>query len=362
MKIKIKDFQIIKKAEIEIQDVTVLVGGNNNGKSSIVRALSSALFNNPNKGLVRDGAKETTVEVSFDDVCISWKKGKRGGASFVVNGKEFKKLGRGVPVDLFHAFGIYELTSSKNKVRLNFWQDWEGPFLLNEPPSHLFEFFSQVRKEAVLLPVVRKMTSELGEERKECVRVEGAIEALQGRYDDLVVGRDKLDFIVDLFPLYQDIAYKTKNFYDVVGLFSSMELNRRALEGIEENIKGTKTFEKALKTLVDGITEKDDMIRGLSSLLSMVEVTEKELEGAKGATKKLKDISKEGKKFLSSVEGKAELAEELFSVGWFLNQVENDIVGLINKKKNTALDMDKVIEELGGVCPLCNNVMEKNYE
>ena len=60
--IRVKDFQIIQDVSLSIKGITLVVGSNNNGKSSLVRALYAAIYNRQGSNFIRDGQEDCSVE------------------------------------------------------------------------------------------------------------------------------------------------------------------------------------------------------------------------------------------------------------------------------------------------------------
>lgn len=113
-RVQVTNFQSIAEANIELSNLTVLVGPGRSGKSAIIRAIQCALLNATGDDFIRHGCKETQVILSFEDeTTIRWTKERGKGASyqFSHNGQhvEFKKIGRQVPEAIAEYLGIGEL-------------------------------------------------------------------------------------------------------------------------------------------------------------------------------------------------------------------------------------------------------------
>src|ERR1700684_329073 len=77
--------------------LTVLVGPNNWGKSSIVAALQILCHNENSTYVVRHGERECSVKVETDDGhAVEWCR-KNDSPRYVVNGELFDRLGGHVP-------------------------------------------------------------------------------------------------------------------------------------------------------------------------------------------------------------------------------------------------------------------------
>ena len=104
----VKDFQAIDDADVEISGLTVVLGASNSGKSALVRALQSAITNQPPAGYVRRGAKFAHVSLEFGDGdSIVWEKGENHSL-YRVDGQTYEKTGRIAP-DAVRAKGFRPL-------------------------------------------------------------------------------------------------------------------------------------------------------------------------------------------------------------------------------------------------------------
>ena len=77
-KVKIKDFQSIEKADLEISGFTVITGKNNSGKSAVQRAIRGVFQNTRGHAFVRHEKPHSEVSLSFEDGnSVTWLKGKK---------------------------------------------------------------------------------------------------------------------------------------------------------------------------------------------------------------------------------------------------------------------------------------------
>ena len=66
-KVTLKDFQIIKKANLEfIPGLNVIIGPSNNGKSSILKAIKSCIYTTPGSTPIRAGQNSYTVGLGYN--------------------------------------------------------------------------------------------------------------------------------------------------------------------------------------------------------------------------------------------------------------------------------------------------------
>jgi len=164
VRVRIQDFQSIKDATIEIVGLTVVTGPNNSGKTAAVRAIRGVFTNAPAGPLVRHGAAQLTVTLTFEDGTeIIWEKGwekpgQKGKTvnKYTVNGTALSTVGRGVPPEVAD-LGVREIQASSDTVWPQIADQFDGTlFLLNRPGSSVAEALSDVEKVGKLSLALKK--------------------------------------------------------------------------------------------------------------------------------------------------------------------------------------------------------------
>ncbi len=129
-----KNFQSLKDVTLPVEGLTVVVGDSNTGKSALLRAVSSVLFNRSGGYFVRRG--EAMAEVALTGLPggldVAWEKGKKPGV-YTVNGDRFEKVGKGTPAPVEALYHDVELPDASLRPQLAAQQD--GLFLLHETGS-----------------------------------------------------------------------------------------------------------------------------------------------------------------------------------------------------------------------------------
>lgn len=142
--IKIKDFQSIEEATIELGRLTVLVGPGDVGKSAILRALRAACLNDGNDDDIRHGQKKVEVALTFEDgTVIEWWKDKGKGGCYrmgregdTAHTKEFTKTGGAVPEAVAECLGIGRIEVDANtELTPQLSDQHDIPFILWETGS-----------------------------------------------------------------------------------------------------------------------------------------------------------------------------------------------------------------------------------
>lgn len=145
--VRISNFQSIKHAVLDLGQLTVLVGPGRAGKSAILRAIRCALLGATGDDFIRQGEKECTVVLEFDDCCVLWQKKRGQSATYGIDGKMFTKVGHGVPEEIQERLAIGEIEVDKDTRLTPQLQDQFDPvFVLSESGSRQAKIFGKVTR------------------------------------------------------------------------------------------------------------------------------------------------------------------------------------------------------------------------
>lgn len=146
--VKIKDFQSLKSVDIDIKNgITIITGPTNNGKTAILRAIESSLFNSMSDDMVRSGKNIAGVTISNGSHSMVYMRNARGKSEKTAyqfdGGNIQKKVGRSQLPEVAKMFGVTDVRMNNGvKVRLNFWEQGDKPFLMDKTAGQLFEFLT----------------------------------------------------------------------------------------------------------------------------------------------------------------------------------------------------------------------------
>jgi len=158
--VRVRDFQSIGDASIEVDGLTVITGPNNSGKTALIRAIYGAFVNAKGTSFVRQGKDSTKVELSFaDGRTMTWEKGPKVNR-YELDGKALNRVGSGAPAET-QALGVIPIEASGRELWPQFAHQFVGQiFLLNEPGSVLAEAIANVDKVGVLNESLRLSQSD----------------------------------------------------------------------------------------------------------------------------------------------------------------------------------------------------------
>lgn len=152
MKAKIKNYQIIKEAELEfLPGITAIVGNSNNGKSSIIRAIEAAINNKGGIGFINHNADQCDVIIEDNGHSITWTKHKKQGKSaYTIDNVVLKKIGQKQLDEVGTILNMPEVEINAERFRLNFWKQLDFPFLVGKTSYQLFDFISRSTEQELI--------------------------------------------------------------------------------------------------------------------------------------------------------------------------------------------------------------------
>jgi len=130
-KIRIKNYQSIKDADIELGDITVITGRTDSGKSAFFRAVKAVVDNESGDEFTTAGEKRTVVDIDN----IRWIQSENEN-SYEIDGKRWDKCGKSVPDDVKKELNMGEFEFGKDvKYFLNFSGQLDPSFIVQGNPA-----------------------------------------------------------------------------------------------------------------------------------------------------------------------------------------------------------------------------------
>ena len=131
------------QTELRLSDgLTVLVGPNNIGKSTVAVALKILARNANSNFVMQHDQKECSISVETSEGhSIQWI--KRKSPSYLINGQSKDRLGRGgTPPELDETLRLAAVEFEDKDFEPHFGDQKSPIFLINRPPSQIAQFFS----------------------------------------------------------------------------------------------------------------------------------------------------------------------------------------------------------------------------
>ncbi len=234
-KIIIDSYQSIGHAELQLGSFTVIVGRGNLGKSAILRAVAGAMFNDTGTGFIRQGEKQTNVELQFGDDALLWVKPTEGGARYVlrVGGKEqnYTKLGANVPDDVRDYLGIRQIEIDKTfSICPQIHSQFDAPLLLTESPGKAARALAKLTKLEMIMQAQVAAARDLRRSKTDITAREREATELTVRLEELPNLKKVDKRLVKARKLFVDADARLNTLATAEEAFDLMESAKRRLE------------------------------------------------------------------------------------------------------------------------------------
>lgn len=173
--LRIKNFQSHEDTRLSFsEEMTVILGASDVGKSSIIRALKWALFNEPSGDFfIRKGEKDVEVTITFDNgnILVRGRNATKNYYELIHEDGQSKILenfGTGLPEIVTEFTQIQKIKIDEDhETCLNISDQLEGPFLLSERNSLRASALGRISGVHIIDYAVKKLNKELKSEKSE---------------------------------------------------------------------------------------------------------------------------------------------------------------------------------------------------
>lgn len=147
--IHIKNYQIITDIHLQLkQGLTLITGKSNHGKSSLLKAIQSLLYNPSGTTFITHSKPHTQITLTHKDqnnntlYQIQYTKTTQGTTTYqtqdpTTGTNTYSKIGQNQPQF------IKDLTHISKDLNYNFWNQMDKPFLLSHTPREQFDLLQQ---------------------------------------------------------------------------------------------------------------------------------------------------------------------------------------------------------------------------
>lgn len=328
--IKVRDFQAHESFTLRLDPrVTVVVGENDAGKSSLIRAAFWACFNQPvGDWMLRHGAKEVVATLCFDDVKVSRRKG--GKNSYSMDGKKYVSFGAGkVPDAIAHALNVSEV---------NFQRHGDGAFWLSDSPGEVSRRLNAI----VDLSVIDESLSNA---QSFCREAKAKKEVCQSRLEKAKLQKLAFAWVPEMMEQLRmlkraeakAIASREKSLRISTIIEKARTLTRQRRYALEATQGAS-----ALVLLGDRIFERRGRIEKLRSLLNKIAATEL-------ARVEVPDYARLDE-LTTSIRARAKRIESLRHT---LARIKTEEACLRQAERSSTRVREEIRDKTEGLCPLC---------
>jgi len=392
--LSVKDFQIIKNANLSfLPGLNCIIGQSNNGKSALMRAAKACIYNEPGTTSVRIGCNNFAVGLQMNGHTVILQKGTN--SIYKVDSEVYGKIGRTQLDEVAKALGIKQLNINGSNEEINFWDQMEKPFLLDRSETELFRFIVDSGKDNNVTTALKSITQDRQQLSRDITITEGKIQAIEDtikRQEDELKGSE---YKLNVYAKVIELGPKIKRIKEITDL-----KNKSILDG--QNLSSSLLVKSNLDTIllktdtsfyiINECLRKSSLI---SELKSKIETSQSNLNILNNTLNKIKslevpDLNEKLNKYkllselISKSRGTSELLQELInkkfptisedfeqktqkyiSLGTLINNVnyKNEQIKTLEVSikdiKKQIKELDKEIKEVG-ICPTCGQPLHNN--
>jgi len=345
-------------------DINVISGYSNVGKSCIRRAIAWVCFNEniSEKDYRRENTSETSVKIELDNEFIIERIRSNSLNRYILS-KEgcedqvFDSFGREIPEEILDVLQINTIDIDNEKLNLNIAEQLTLPFLLDKPASLRAKLFNKLTGNEVLDKLFKEFN-------KESLRVNREIKetdvSLTKQEEELSEYSIKYKSLKQKLITVQEHYKKIKD--DIVIYEQLKELS----EKLKSNKEGQEfvAFKKAqIKTVSDKrikeLRDKADEFKKIQNLANELEAINNEIAYAK---KQKIVVPKVNFEELKTTNESLQILKQLHDQSLQVNKNQEEVTIQTQRIKELVSNTEKELNELWekcSVCPLCGETKNK---
>ena len=269
MRIRVKNYGIVKEADIEfLSGLNVIRGESGSGKSTVIRGIEGAIFNTSGDAVITQGESCATIEIEYNDHRLKRTRNTKTSfkTAYEIDGDRLQKVGQTPVQKVLDAFGIKEIKAGGTSLRPNFLPQFAKPFLIDESPSKIFEFLTVTQNAVNLKDVESAISDDLKELQTQRKIKEETVNSLKKM---ILTSSQILEHEKEINHLSNEL----ENFSKKEARLSKLEILLKAisektstLKAMESRIKATESVMANIEKLDINYEKLDEYIRKISSI------------------------------------------------------------------------------------------------
>jgi len=339
--VRIQNFQPIEDVELTVEGLTVIVGPSNVGKSSIVRAISSATTNQPPPRYVRHGAKVAEVCINTGDKGFLWRKGD-GVSEYEYGGTKLEKTGRQVP-DIVGDCGFGSIRAGRSDISVQIAPQFKPMCLLSETGHTIADVISSTSG----INFVNMAVRQARDDKRKSDAIVGAQSDEAARLDEILIGFESINEPGRIIEEMDCVASDITDVCDAIIW----------LEHVLTTLESTAAVARILKEARDiELPDLDELVKLLNDNQQLVGYTRRlnTLQSAQQADPSdisVPDLSELGPliKKRAEIAGYLERMDKLVASS---RVIKEELTQCTDKLNNTQSSLDLILADME-VCELC---------
>ena len=354
--LSVKDFQIIKNANLSfLPGLNCIIGQSNNGKSALMRAAKACIYNESGTTSVRLGCSNFAVGIQMNGHTVILQKG--ANSLYKVDNQVYGKIGRTQLEEVANALGIRDLNINGSNEEINFWDQMEKPFLLDRTETELFRFIVDSGKDNNVTTALKTITQDRQQISKDITLTEGKFALLDdtlARQEEELKDADKK---ITIYNRVIELGPKIKRVQTITDL-----KNKVIQDG--QQLSNCFNLKNKLDTLLTSIYDRLNIIINSSSKLDSVNKLVTDISSTSSIISELNNrlskISHLEVPNLSEKFNKYKLLSELISSA---SDTSNQILELSSRKfPEISINLSEKMIQLNKISDLISSINNKKLQ
>lgn len=362
-KILLKNWQYHEELELNFNsNINVITGQSESGKTCIFRALEwfFGFSNISENDFRREGTSETSVKVWFDNGFVIEKVRSNSLNRYILSkenckDKIFDSINRDIPDEIQQVFEIKQIDIEKEHINLNFANQDQLNFLLDERYSDIFKakLFNKLTGNELLDKIFKDLNKESLRFNRDIKDTEEKIEKQEEQLADVSLSykslKNKFCMVTDK---YNNLKNDIKLYETLKGLSDSLKLSQENESFIKYKLSQIKLYsEDKIKSL----KEDAEKIQKLQNLFYELDSLKENLKSIEEQKKSIKIIEVDWEK----LKEKNVLIQQLTDINNAINKKKRDENIITQQKAEFDILLVKNNKELellwteNKICPLC---------
>lgn len=156
-RVEIRNFQSLRRVDLDLGAFTVIVGPSSSGKSALIRAFKAVASNVRGSSVITRGQKQAAITVRTKTHTITLERSETAGTYRLADGSgtelTFTKLNGAVPEHITKALRIEPVPSTGSSV--NFAGQFDRPYLLDESGAAVARVLGELTNVSTIFEAVR---------------------------------------------------------------------------------------------------------------------------------------------------------------------------------------------------------------
>lgn len=359
IKLELTNFKTHKHTIIDFCDkINIIYGGNDIGKSNILRAIKWLSYNQ-GKNVIKYGEKKCSVKGWFSNGAIIEKIKSASINAYIIHKplneqgeiRRFDSIGKVIPEEVSDLLQLKPIEVEGEKVILNMGTQQKS-FLIDESPTFRSKLFNKLTGSDVTDKIFKSLNKDILRINKESKLVD---EYLKNDNNKLESTNKELSKLNEQYN-------KSKKTFDKIKLandkYEKLITIKDKLIEIDNNIKETKDKLIKIKTIpegdIDKLRELNKKFRIFSELKIELDNTTKEINQSKDKLKSIKIVSSE------TIQKLKDGAKELYELKELKNKIEtiDNNISITRNKLKTSKSSNVNITKLKDLLDKYNKLKE----